>query len=120
MADVPEVDRHEKAGTPPPPGATPGTPPPPPPGATPGTPPPPPPGATPGTAAPPRTADGTVETWQTRPESIGAFLGNLLLCTLFPIVALWYGPRYVMRNEYLKAFVCVAVPLVLISLFVLG
>lgn len=46
-------------------------------------------------------------------------LGNLLLCTLFPFFALWYGPKYVTRHEYLKAFVCVAVPLVLLGAFVL-
>lgn len=72
-----------------------------------------------GTAASPEPGDQTAETWQTRPETVWAFLGNLLLCTLFPFFALWYGPKYVMRHEYLKAFVCVAVPLVLLGAFVL-
>lgn len=70
------------------------------------------------TASPAAVADETAETWKTRPESIGVFLGNLLVCALFPIFALWFGPKYVMRREYVRALLCVVVPLVLLSVFV--
>lgn len=49
------------------------------------------------------------ETWRTRPEGVATFLGNVMLCVLFPVWALWYGPKYAMRHEYWRASVCVAV-----------
>lgn len=51
------------------------------------------------------------ETWRTRPESAGVFIGNLLICTLFGFFMLWFVPKYLLRREYLKATLCLIVPL---------
>lgn len=54
--------------------------------------------------------------WRTRPEGVGTFIGNLVLCLLFPFFVLWFAPKYVMRREYVKAIACVVV---VIAAFVL-
>jgi hypothetical protein len=54
--------------------------------------------------------------WRDRPESVGAFIVNLVFCLVFPIFTLWYAPKYVMRHEYGKAITCVAVPVIAIML----
>jgi hypothetical protein len=58
------------------------------------------------------SVSGVEETWRTRPERVGQFVGNLLFCLIFPIVAIWYVPKYVMRQEYVKAVAALAVSLV--------
>ncbi len=57
----------------------------------------------------------TSEDWRTRPEPLSTFLFSLVLCLIFPIIALWYGPRYAMRHEYFRAIACVAVPVTAIA-----
>jgi hypothetical protein len=42
-------------------------------------------------------------------ETIGGFIGNLLLSMLFPILALWYGPKYLIKGEYIKGLVLIAI-----------
>ena len=54
--------------------------------------------------------------WRDRPESVGAFIVNLVICLMIPIAILWYAPKYVMRHEYGKAITCVAVPVIAIML----
>lgn len=78
----------------------------------------------PTTTPPPPTAPTAVPVpaapaptnWQDRPESIGAFIVNLVICFMIPITMLWYVPKYVMRHEYGKAITCVAVPVIAIML----
>jgi len=60
----------------------------------------------------PAPVSGVEETWRTRPESVGQFVPNLLFCLFFPILGVWYVPKYVMRQEYLKAVASLAVSLV--------
>ncbi|NNF70153.1 MAG: hypothetical protein HKN01_10300 [Acidimicrobiia bacterium] len=52
------------------------------------------------------------ETWKTRPEAWGTFFGNLLICLIVPIAAVWYVPKYVMRQEYARAVLCLVVPII--------
>lgn len=40
-------------------------------------------------------------------ESIGSFIGNIILCLLFPFVVLWYGPKYLFKGEYIKGIVII-------------
>ena len=42
-------------------------------------------------------------------ESIGSYIGNLILCMLFPFVALWFGPKYLIKGEVVKGVVIIAV-----------
>jgi hypothetical protein len=42
-------------------------------------------------------------------ETIGGFIGNLVLSMLFPIWALWYGPKYLIKGEYIKGLVLIAI-----------
>ncbi|MBT8212403.1 MAG: hypothetical protein KJN71_04565 [Acidimicrobiia bacterium] len=56
------------------------------------------------------------ETWKTRPETWGAFFGNLFICLIFPIAAVWYVPKYAMRQEYVRAGLCLVVPIIAVVL----
>ena len=42
-------------------------------------------------------------------ETIGAYITNLVLSMLFPIVALWYGPKYLLKEEYAKGIVIIVI-----------
>ncbi len=42
-------------------------------------------------------------------EGIGAYVGNVILAMLFPIVALWYGPKYLFKGEYVKGIVLILI-----------
>jgi len=35
-------------------------------------------------------------------EGIGSYIFNLVLSMMFPVVALWYGPKYLIKGEYVK------------------
>jgi hypothetical protein len=57
----------------------------------------------------PHDTEHAGDTWRTRPERIGTFIGTLFLCLLLPILVLWLVPDYFLRKEYGKALACVAV-----------
>ena len=42
-------------------------------------------------------------------EGIGSYIGNVVLSMLCPIVALWYGPRYLLKGEFVKGIVLILV-----------
>ena len=42
-------------------------------------------------------------------ESIGGYIGNLILSMLFPFMALWYGPKYLFKGEYVKGIVLILI-----------
>jgi hypothetical protein len=42
-------------------------------------------------------------------ESIGAYIGNVVLSMLCPIVALWYGPKYLLKGELVKGLVLILI-----------
>jgi hypothetical protein len=42
-------------------------------------------------------------------ESIGSYIGNVILAMLFPFVALWYGPKYLLKGEYVKGIVLILI-----------
>ena len=42
-------------------------------------------------------------------ESIGGYIGNLILSMLFPFMALWYGPKYLLKGEYVKGIVLILI-----------
>ncbi|HEY73687.1 MAG: hypothetical protein DRJ03_13915 [Chloroflexi bacterium] len=42
-------------------------------------------------------------------ESIGGYIGNLILSMLFPFMALWYGPKYLINGEYVKGIVLILI-----------
>lgn len=51
-------------------------------------------------------------------ETIGAYIGNVILSMLFPFMALWYGPKYLFKGEYIKGIVIiliVAVELIVVN-----
>ena len=38
-------------------------------------------------------------------ETVGAYIANVLLSMLFPFMALWYGPKYLLKGELMKGIV---------------
>jgi len=42
-------------------------------------------------------------------EGIGAYIGNVVLSMLCPIVALWYGPKYLLKGEFVKGLVLILI-----------
>ena len=42
-------------------------------------------------------------------EGIGAYIGNVVLSMLCPIVALWYGPKYLLKGEFFKGLVLILI-----------
>jgi len=42
-------------------------------------------------------------------EGIGAYIGNVVVSMLCPIVALWYGPKYLLKGEFVKGIVLILV-----------
>jgi hypothetical protein len=46
---------------------------------------------------------------QENKEGIGGFIGNLVLSMLFPIWALWYGPKYLIKGEYVKGILLIVI-----------
>jgi hypothetical protein len=51
-------------------------------------------------------------------ETLGSYIGNVILCMLFPIVVLWYGPKYLLNQEYVKGIVIILI--VVVELIVLN
>jgi uncharacterized membrane protein len=33
---------------------------------------------------------------------VAEFVGDLIVSMIFPFMALWFGPRYILRGEYIK------------------
>ena len=42
-------------------------------------------------------------------ESKGSYISDQIISILFPIVALWYGPKYLIKGEYLKGTAILAI-----------
>ena len=42
-------------------------------------------------------------------EGIGSYIFNIVLSMLFPIVMLWYGPKYLIKGEYLKGILLILI-----------
>jgi len=42
-------------------------------------------------------------------EGIGSYIGNVVLSMLFPFVTLWYGPKYLLKGEYVKGIVLILI-----------
>lgn len=78
-----------------------------------------PPPPAPDATAPAAPLAGRRDTRASDPESVWSFLGNLLVSTLFPIFALWFVTRYLMRRDFAKAAVC-ALPLVIVIVIVIS
>lgn len=51
-------------------------------------------------------------------ESIGSYIGNVILAMLFPFVVLWYGPKYLLKGEYIKGIMIILI--VVIELIVVN
>lgn len=45
-------------------------------------------------------------------ETLGSYIGNVILCMLFPFVVLWYGPKYLLNQEYVKGIVIILIVVV--------
>lgn len=55
---------------------------------------------------------------ENKKETIGAYVGNVILSMLFPFMVLWYGPKYLLKGEYIKGIVIiliVAVELIIVN-----
>jgi hypothetical protein len=46
---------------------------------------------------------------ETEKESMGAYIGNVVLAMLFPILMLWYGPKYLLKKEYAKGIAIILI-----------
>ena len=42
-------------------------------------------------------------------ESKGSYVSDQIISILFPIVALWHGPKYLIKGEYLKGIIILAI-----------
>lgn len=50
-----------------------------------------------------------IQTVEKEEDSIGAFIGNLILCMIFPIAMLGFGPWYLYKGKYVKGLVLIVV-----------
>ena len=42
-------------------------------------------------------------------EGVGSYIGNVVVSMLCPIVALWYGPKYLLKGEFVKGLVLILI-----------
>jgi len=42
-------------------------------------------------------------------DSIGEFIGNLVISMIFPFMMLWFGPRYLIKGKYLKGIIIIVI-----------
>ena len=42
-------------------------------------------------------------------ETIGSYLSDQFISIIFPIAALWYGPKYLIKKEYVKGVIILAI-----------
>ena len=51
-------------------------------------------------------------------ETIGAYIVNIITAMLFPFVVIWFGPKYLLKGEYVKGIVIILI--VVVEFIVLG
>jgi hypothetical protein len=69
------------------------------------------------TRPPPRGVPGRTNAMQgpaseisnEKKETVGAYITNVLLSMLFPFMALWYGPKYLLKGELIKGIVIILI-----------
>lgn len=42
-------------------------------------------------------------------DSIGEYIGNLVISMIFPFMVLWYGPKYLSKRKYVKGIVIIVI-----------
>ena len=42
-------------------------------------------------------------------ETKGSYLSDQFISIVFPIAALWYGPKYLINREYIKGIIILAI-----------
>jgi len=42
-------------------------------------------------------------------DSIGEFIGNLVIAMIFPFMVLWYGPKYLAKGKYVKGIIIIVI-----------
>ncbi len=42
-------------------------------------------------------------------ETKGSYLSDQFISIIFPFAALWYGPKYLIKREYLKGVIILAI-----------
>ncbi len=42
-------------------------------------------------------------------ETLGGYIGNVILCMFFPFMVLWYGLKYPIKGEYLKGILIILI-----------
>ena len=46
---------------------------------------------------------------KSKDDSIGEFIGNLVISMLFPVAMLWFGPRYLIKGKYVKGIIIIVI-----------
>jgi hypothetical protein len=42
-------------------------------------------------------------------DTVGAYLSDVVVSMLFPVFALWFGPRYLLDGKFLKGIVLILI-----------
>ena len=42
-------------------------------------------------------------------KSSGSYISDQIISVLFPIAALWYGPKYLIKGDYLKGVIILVI-----------
>lgn len=40
-------------------------------------------------------------------ESVGKYIGNVVISMIFPFMVLWYGPKYLIKKMYIKGIIII-------------
>lgn len=51
-------------------------------------------------------------------EPVSAYIINVITSMLFPFMVIWFGPKYLLKKEYVKGIVIILI--VVIELVILG
>ncbi len=51
-------------------------------------------------------------------EPVSAYIVNVITSMLFPFMVIWFGPKYLLKKEYVKGIVIILI--VVIELVILG
>jgi len=51
-------------------------------------------------------------------EPVSAYIVNVITSMLFPFMVIWFGPKYLLKKEYVKGIVIIII--VVIELVILG